>query len=42
MRADGATLQIEVRGSNVRVATIASTIDEVLQHASVATKVMTE
>ncbi|MGI0013993.1 MAG: KEOPS complex subunit Pcc1 [Nitrososphaera sp.] len=42
IHADGVTLVIEVCGKNVPMATIASTIDEVLQHVSVATKVMTE
>ena len=36
----GSTLAIEVTGRNVPVATVLSTIDEVLEHVSVAQKVM--
>ena len=36
----GSALAIKVTGRNVQVATILSTIDEVLEHVSVAQKVM--
>jgi hypothetical protein len=36
----GSTLAIKVTGRNVPVATVLNTIDEVLEHVSVAQKVM--
>ena len=36
----GATLAIELTGKNVPMATIISTLDEVLEHVSVSKKVM--
>lgn len=36
----GATIAIELTGKNVPVATILSTLDEVLEHISVSKKVM--
>ncbi|HKZ61924.1 MAG TPA: CTAG/PCC1 family protein [Nitrososphaera sp.] len=37
---EGATLAIELTGKNVPMATIISTLDEVLEHVSVSKKVM--
>jgi len=36
----GSTLQIELVGKNVPIATVLGTIDEILEHISVAKKVM--
>jgi len=36
----GSTLAIEITGRNVPAATVLSTLDEVLEHVSVAQKVM--
>lgn len=36
----GSTLTIELKGNNVPVATIVSTLDEILEHISIAKKVM--
>jgi len=40
MFSKGPTLAIEITGRNVPTATVLNTIDEVLEHVSVAQKVM--
>lgn len=40
MFSKGATLAIELTGKNIPIATILSTLDEVLEHISVSKKVM--